>query len=88
MRDYELIGVVKSYDKQKKEVTLIQRNRFFKGDKLEILMANGPYIEFYADKMTNEKGEEIEVAPHPNMLVTIPCNDEVLEGSFIRKKRV
>lgn len=88
VRDYELIGVVKSYDKQKKEVTLIQRNRFFKGDKLEILMANGPYIEFYADKMTNEKGEEIEVAPHPNMLVTIPCNDEVLEGSFIRKKRV
>lgn len=87
VRDYELIGTVLSYDEEKKELTLEQRNRFFLGDEVEILMPGEPFYCMKITEMKNEWNETIEVAPHAQMKVKIPCDKKIYPGSFIRKKK-
>ena len=87
VRDYELIGTVLSYDEKAKELTLEQRNRFFPGDEIEILMTGEPFYCMKINGMKNEWNEEIEAAPHPQMKVKIPCDKKIYPGSFVRKKK-
>lgn len=87
VRDYELIGTVLSYDEEAKELTLEQRNRFFPGDEIEILMPGEPFYCMKINGMKNEWNEEIEAAPHPQMKVKIPCDKKIYPGSFVRKKK-
>ncbi len=87
VRDYELIGTVLSYDEEKKELTVEQRNRFFKGDDIEILMPGEPFYCMTIQEMKNEAGDVIEVAQHAQMIVKIPCVKKIYPGSFIRKKK-
>ncbi len=87
IRDYELIGTSIAYDDEKKELTLEQRNRFFLGDEVEILMPGEPFYCMKITDMKNEWNETIEVAPHPQMKVKIPCDKKIYPGSFIRKKK-
>ena len=88
VRNYELIGTVVDYLKDTKEVIIEQRNRFFKGDEIEILMPDEPFLKLKIEKIINEDNEEIEVAPHPQMRVKIPCEKEVVKGSFVRKEKL
>ncbi len=87
VRDYELIGTVLSYDEEKKELTIEQRNRFFQGDEIEILMPGEPFYCTTIREMKNEAGDPIEVAQHAQMIVKIPCDKKIYPGSFIRKKK-
>ena len=88
VRNYELIGTVVDYLKDTKEAVIEQRNRFFKGDEIEILMPDRPFLKLSVTKMINEDNEEIDVAPHPTMKVRIPCEEEVKIGSFVRKEKL
>ena len=88
VRNYELIGTVVDYLKDTKEVVIEQRNRFFKGDEIEILMPDEPFLKLKVERIINEDNEEIEVAPHPQMQVRIPCKREVKKGSFVRKEKL
>ena len=76
------------YLKDTKEAVIEQRNRFFKGDEIEILMPDRPFLKLSVTKMINEDNEEIDVAPHPTMKVRIPCEEEVKIGSFVRKEKL
>ncbi len=87
VRDYELIGTVLSYDEDQKELTVEQRNRFFQGDEIEILMPGEPFHCMTIREMKNEAGELINVAQHAQMIVKIPCDKKIYPGSFIRKKK-
>lgn len=88
VRNYELIGTVVDYIKDTKEVVIEQRNRFFKGDEIEILMPDEPFLKLKIERIINEDNEEVEVAPHPQMRVRIPCEREVVPGSFVRKEKL
>lgn len=86
VRTHILCGIVTGYDDERKELILTQRNKFSKGDELEILSAKNPVFKITADYLKNEKGEEIDSAPHAKMEVRIPCPVKVEPGSFIRKE--
>ena len=88
VRNYELIGTVVEYLKDSKEVVIEQRNRFFKGDEIEILMPDIPFKKLKVERIINEDNEEVDVAPHPQMKVRIPCDEEVAVGSFVRKEKL
>lgn len=88
IRDYELVGIVKSYDSETGRITVTQRNRFFAGDEIEIIQPNKPYITITAANMTDEEGNAIDVAPHAEQIVTMDCTEVVTEGAMLRKKRV
>lgn len=82
IRDYEVVGVVLGW---KDGVALIeQRNRFFVGDTVEFLPPKGPAFSQKVTWMRDEAGLPIEVAPHPQMRLYLPCETEIEADSFIR----
>lgn len=87
IRDYELIGIVKSYDSKTGTMTVTQRNRFFEGDEIEIIQPLKPFITVTASDMKNEAGERITVAPHAEQLVTMRVSEPVCAGAMLRKRK-
>lgn len=86
-RLYDLVGMVESYDAEKKLLYVQQRNKFSVGDRLEILRPDGPFAEIKVEKMWNEAGEEIETCPHAMMKLTIPCDVSCPPNSILRKEK-
>lgn len=87
IRDYDLIGIVTDYDSSTGIATITQRNRFFKGDEIEVLQPGKPFHTQIVESMKNENDEEIDVAPHAAMIVKIPLTTAVVQGAMLRKKR-
>ena len=87
IRDYDLIGIVKDFDEKTGIATVSQRNRFFRGDEIEVLRPNKPYFSQKIEFMQNESGEDIEVARNAEMTVKIKLDDTAKEGSMLRKRR-
>ena len=77
VRDYDIVGVVKSYDPVSKIATIEQRNRVFEGDKVEVLGPVGENYEIILSDMHDGKGEKIEVAPRAQMIFTIKVDAPV-----------
>lgn len=86
IRDYSIVGVVKSYDVETGIAKIEQRNRFFDGDELEIMLPQGGFFVQKAAGMKNENGESIEVAPNAQMTVYMKTDIPVSEFSILRKK--
>ena len=87
IRDYDLIGIVQSYDEETGIAEISQRNRFFKGDEVEIIRPMKPFFTQTVDSMTDSEGNEIEVANHAEQLVKIKMKEPVTAGSMLRKKK-
>ncbi len=85
IRNYEVVAICEEY--KDKTAYLSQRNRFFSGDKLDVLPPSGEPFEIMVDYMQNEKGEQIDVAPHATQRVIMPSNVEIPAGSVLRKER-
>ncbi len=85
IRDWDIIGIVESCDEAGNAV-IIQKNRFFKGDGVELFAPKTAPIPFVLDCFENEKGETIEVAPHPEMRVKIKLPTHCPVNSFIRRE--
>ncbi len=86
IQDYTIVGVVTDYDEKTKIATIEQRNRFFKGEELEVISPNLPSFAFLSEYMKNESDEDIDVAPHPQMIVKLKIENKVVPYSIIRKK--
>lgn len=87
IRDYDLIGIVKSYDAETGIATITQRNRFFKGDEIEIIQPMKPFFVQTVNSMCDENGNEIEVANHAEQIVKFKTAQPVCEGAMLRKKK-
>lgn len=85
IREYSFVGMVLDYDDTTKMATVEQRNRFYVGDEVEVVSPNDYFIQ-KVTSMTNEEGQKIDVAPHPQMIIKIPINQRVEKYTMIRKK--
>ena len=85
IRHYDVVAVCDDY--KDNTAYLTQRNRFFAGDKLDVLPPSGIPFEITVERMMNDKGEQIEVAPHAMQKVILPCDTEIPAGSVLRKER-
>ena len=84
IREYDIVGVVKSMEDG--TAWIEQKNRFFLGDEVEVVPPFGSYYIQKIDWMVNDKGEQIDVAPHARMKVKIPLQQNVPPGTILRKK--
>jgi len=87
IRNYDYVGLVLDYDEETKMATVEQRNRMFMGDEIEVF---GPDKEHYTqiiDKMWDEDGNEIDVAPHPQQTVRIKMDRRVQRWDILRRCR-
>ncbi|WP_026487522.1 peptidase U32 family protein [Caldanaerobius polysaccharolyticus] len=88
VRNYDFVGVVIDYDENTKMAVVQQRNRVFKGDRVEII---GPYREYFEqviEEMYDEEGREIDVAPHPQQVFKIKVEHRVKPYDILRRKKV
>ncbi|NLY44056.1 MAG: U32 family peptidase [Clostridiaceae bacterium] len=88
IREYDIVGLVKEYDAATGIATVEQRNRFFVGDEIEVIQPGKPFFSQTIEKMWDEQGEPLEVAPHPQMIVKMPMRAPVVPCAMLRKGKV
>lgn len=84
IRDYEVVAICTGYNKGM--IELSQRNRFYSGDKLDVLEPSGKPFDITVTEMYDEWNNKIDVAPHPMQKLFIPADREIKKGAFFRKK--
>jgi len=86
IREYDFVGLVMDYDKNTGIATVEQRNRMYRGEEIEVLRPKGRYFTQVIKSMKNAEGEDIDVAPHPQMTVLMPMDEEVEKYTILRRK--
>lgn len=86
IRDYDFIGIVISYDDKTKTALIEQRNRFCKGDEIEVVNPGQQHFTQRVHWMKDLEGLEIESVPHPQMRFVMPFDKAVLPYAILRKK--
>ena len=86
VRDWDVVGVVDSCTEDG-FAQITERNRFFAGDSLELVLPGRTGIPFVAEKLWDEEENEISVAAKAEMTVfmNLPCLAP--RGAMLRKKR-
>ncbi len=86
IRNYDIIGIVLDYDEKTKLCKLTQRNRFFKGDEVEIIQPMKENITMKINVLKDENMNNIDVANHAAMTVYIESDAPLLKDAMIRKR--
>ncbi len=87
IRNYELLGIVEGYDEETKMLSVVQKNRFFKGSEVEFLRPQGDFVKIKIEYMENADGEEIEVANRPQEIARIRIDTPIEKDSMMRGVR-
>ena len=81
----DFLGIVLDYDNHSGIVTLEQRNYFKVGDKVEFFGPNLEQTSFIIpSELYNDKGEKIDVARHPQMIVKFKCSIGLKKDDMMR----
>lgn len=85
IRNYDVVAVCDGYKDGIMQVS--QRNKFYKGDTIEILEPLGKPFSITIGKMYNEWGDEVYSTPHAMQRIFIPIKRQVKTGAFLRKRK-
>lgn len=86
IRNYDFVGTVMEYDPETKIATILQKNRVFKGEEIEIFGPGRKFVRQTIDTMLDEDGNEIEVANRAGMIYKIRVDNPVEPKDMLRKK--
>ncbi len=87
IREYELLGIVSGYDPETKMVSVVQKNRFFKGSEVEFLRPEGDFVKHKIEYMEDDSGCELEVANKPQSIARIRIDTPLEENAMMRAPR-
>jgi len=68
------------------EYSLEQKNKFYQGQKIEVMKADGNDIEVEVVSIKDEEGNEMESCPHPKQKLKINLGIELEKGDILRVK--
>lgn len=88
IRDYDIVGIVREYDKNTGLATIEQRNKVLEGDTVEVLRPVEDNFEIKLDDMRNSKGEKIQSAPSAQMMFTIKTDIELEKDDMLIKSKI
>jgi putative protease len=86
IRDYDFIGLVLNYDNSTGIAPVEQRNKFNKGDSIEVLPPSGEWFPDTIEWIKNADGNYIDSAPNAQMVVKIPLKKNVERFTILRRK--
>lgn len=86
--NYDIVGVVKTYNKLSKIASIEQRNKVFNGDTVEILTQKGDNKIIKLSDMRNQEGVLIDSAPNAQMVFTIQTDEVLKNGDIIIKAKM
>ena len=84
IRNFDVVAVVEKCENG--TVYCTQRNRFFKGDTVEILAPSQKPVVLTLENIYDENGEEIETANHAMMKFSFKSDIDFPNGTVIRKE--
>ena len=87
IREYELLGIVSGYDPETKLVSVVQKNRFFKGSEVEFLRPEGDFVKHRIEYMEDETGCELDIANRPQSIARIRIDTPLEENAMMRAPR-
>jgi len=87
IQDYDMVGIVKDYNKESNIATVQQRNKVCNGDLVEVLAIKGSNKIIKLEDMRKENGEAIESAHRPQMIFTVKCQEELKVNDILVKKK-
>jgi Collagenase and related proteases len=87
IHNYDMVGVVLSYDKETQIAMVHQRNKVCNGDLVEVLAIKGENVITKLENMKNESGESIESASHPQMIFTVKSEEELKVNDILVKRK-
>ncbi len=82
IRNFDVVAVVDRCENG--TVYCTQRNRFFKGDELEILAPSNKPVVMTPEALFDEEGNELETVNHAMMRFSFRSKTEFPSGSVIR----
>ncbi|MBN1044807.1 MULTISPECIES: U32 family peptidase [unclassified Clostridium] len=86
VRDYDIVGMVKSYDPETKIATILQKNRVFENDEVEVLRPHIPYFNVkLLDMFDVEKNVKTDVANRAHMTFTVKVDEPLQENDMLVK---
>ena len=85
IKTYDFAGLILDYNTSNQMATIEQKNRVFAGDEIEIFGPDGDFFTQKIEKMWDEDGEEIEVAPHAKQIIRMKMAKPVKPWYIIRK---
>lgn len=86
IRHYDFVGTCESSNENK--ALIIQRNRFFTGDTLDVLPPSGRPFNAVILEMYDEDGIPVQSAPHPMQRLTAVTDVNIPAGSMLRRRRL
>jgi len=85
IRDYDFVGMVLDYNSEESMALVEQRNNFKLGETVEIMRPDGDNFYYTIEKMYDEEGQSITVAPHPQQKIYIPIEVPLSKFSMLRR---
>ena len=85
IRNYDIVGIVRDYDKETKIATIEQKNKVVNGSEVEVLEVTGDNIIVKLEDMKNSKGEPIESANVAKMVYTARCESVLNKDDILIK---
>ncbi len=86
IRNYDIVGVVKSYDSLRNLARVEQRNKVYNGDMVEVLSPVGENKIVRLEDMRNQGFEPIDNAPNAQMTFYFKCSEHLNEGDLLIKQ--
>ena len=84
-REWDVVAVVERWENSVAYCS--QRNRFFEGDELEVMVKGGKPFSLKAIGLKNSNGEAIQSTNHPMMKFSFECENALESGTILRKQR-
>ena len=87
IRTYDIVGIVKDYDENSEIAVIEQRNKVLINDEVEILSPDKESMTIKIDKMWDEEGNLIDMAPHPQMIYKIKTDIKLKPFDMLTKEK-
>ncbi len=85
IRNYDIIGIVQGYNEENGRAIIMQKNKIFEGDKVEILKPKGDNIIIALCDLKNNNNDKIESTPVAQMIYSISTNVVLQKGEMLIK---
>lgn len=88
IRDYDIIGIVRNYNQDKKIAEIEQRNKVFEGDIVEVLRPKDDIFEMKLNNLYDSEGNKIQSTPVAQMIYTINTDIMLKKDDILIKRKI
>lgn len=86
VRSYIFLGIVLEGDPDSRTCRFTQKNKFVKGQEIEIMKPDGRILPARVLSIRDEEGMEMESAPHPQQLLCVRLSEAACAYDLLRMK--